>query len=61
MGTMRVSVGYLLYVIAIAITVLVVADKYFNYSIAPVTPWVMHDSTASLLLALVLALLSRWL
>lgn len=57
---MRVSVGYLLYVIAIVITGLVVAAKYFGYSIAPVTPWVMRDSTASLLLALVLALISRW-
>jgi len=58
---MRVSVGYLLYVIAIAITVIVVLAKYNIYSIAPVTGWVMHDSTASLLLALLLALISRWL
>ena len=58
---MRFSVGYLLYAIAIVITGLVVAAKYFNYSIAPVSPLVMHDSTASLLLALVLAILSRWL
>ena len=58
---MRVSVGYLLYVIAIAITGLVVAAKYFNFSVSTVTPMVMHDSTASLLLALALALLSRWL
>lgn len=58
---MRVSVGYLLYVIAIAITLLVVLAKYNIYSISPVSGWVMHDSTASLLLALVLALISRWL
>lgn len=58
---MRVSVGYLLYVIAIAITGLVVASKYFAFSVTTLTPLVMHDSTASLLLALVLALLSRWL
>jgi len=58
---MRVSVGYLLYVIAIAITLLVVAAKYFNYDIQPVSAWVMRDSTASLLLALLLALISRWL
>ncbi len=58
---MRVSVGYLLYVIALVITGLVVASKYFHFAIAPVTGWLMADSTASLLLALVLALLSRWL
>lgn len=58
---MRVSIGYLLYVIAIAITGLVVAAKYFHVSIPPVTGWLMADATASLLLALVLALLSRWL
>ena len=58
---MRVSVGYLLYVIAIAITVLVVAAKYFGYQISPVSGWIMRDSTASLLLALLLALISRWL
>ncbi len=58
---MKVSVGYLFYVIAIAITGLVIASKYFHVAIAPVTGWLMADSTASLLLALVLALLSRWL
>ena len=58
---MKVSVGYLFYVIAIAITGLVVAAKYFAFTVPTVTPMVMRDSTASLLLALALALLSRWL
>jgi hypothetical protein len=58
---MRGSVGYLFYIVAIAITVLVVAAKYFGVSIPPATAWVMRDSTASLLAALVLALISRWL
>ena len=58
---MRASVGYLFYIVAIAITVLVVAAKYFGVSVPPVTAWVMKDSTASLLAALVLALISRWL
>jgi DNA-binding transcriptional regulator YiaG len=41
--------------------VLVVAAKYFGVSVSPVTAWVMRDSTASLLAALVLSLISRWL
>ena len=55
------GIGYLFYIVAIAITVLVVASKYFGVSISPVTAWVMRDSTASLLAALVLSLISRWL
>ena len=58
---MKVSVGYLLYVIAIAITAIVIAAKYFAYQVPTVGPMIMRDSTASLLLALGLALLSRWL
>jgi hypothetical protein len=55
------GLGYLFYVAAVAITVLVVAAKYFGISVPPVTAWVMQDSTASLLAALALALISRWL
>jgi hypothetical protein len=55
------GLGYLFYIAAVAITVLVVAAKYFGVSIPPVTAWVMRDSTESLLVALVLALISRWL
>jgi hypothetical protein len=58
---MRLSVGYLFYIVAIVITVLVVAAKYFGVSVEPVTAWVMRDSTASLLTALALSLISRWL
>ena len=58
---MKLSVGFVLYAVAVIITGLVIADKYFGYSFAPLTPWVMRDATASLLLALALALLSRWL
>ncbi len=58
---MKVSIGYLLYVIAIIITGLVVAAKYFAFQVPTLSPMVMRDSTASLLLALALALLSRWL
>jgi hypothetical protein len=58
---MKISVGQLFYAIAIAITVLVVGNKYFHVHVPPVTTWLMADSTSSLLAALVLALLSRWL
>lgn len=55
------SIGILLYVIAIVITGLVVASKYFGVSIPTATALVMRDPTASLLGALALALISRWL
>ncbi len=58
---MKVSIGYLFYAVAIAITGLVVAAKYFNVQVPPVTALLMADATASLLAALALALLSRWL
>lgn len=57
---MKITVSYLLYVIAIVITGLVVAAKYFDYSVPVVSPLVMHDAAASLLVAIVLALVSRW-
>ena len=58
---MKIRIGDLLYVVAIAITAVVVAAKYFSFGISPVTGWIMADSTRSLLIALVLAILSRWL
>jgi hypothetical protein len=58
---MKISVGQLFYAIAVGITVLVVGSKYFHVSVPPVSTWLMADATASLLAALVLALLSRWL
>jgi hypothetical protein len=54
-------IGSLFYIVAIVIAALVVAAKYFGVSVQPVTAWLMEDSTASLLGALVLALISRWL
>ena len=58
---MKLSVGHVFYVVAIIITVLVVAAKYFGVSVPTVTAWVMRDPTASLLLALALSLASRWI
>ncbi len=52
--------GYILYVIAIAITVMVVAAKFFNFGYAPVTPMLMKDPANSLLVALALAFISKW-
>lgn len=57
---MKVSIGHALYVIAVVITVVVVAAKYFGVSVPTVTAWAMRDPAQSLLVALVLALVSRW-
>lgn len=53
--------GWLMYLAAIAITVLVVASKYFGVQIAPVTGMLMRDPAASLLLALVLSFIAKWI
>jgi hypothetical protein len=57
---MRRVLGYILYLLALAITVLVVAAKYFNFGYPPVTPLLMSDPTRSLLIALALAFISKW-
>ncbi len=57
---MKISIGHVLYVLAIIITVIVVAAKYFGVSVPTVTAWAMRDPAQSLLLALALALISRW-
>ena len=58
---MRHLLGYFLYLLAIAITGVVVAVKYFSFGGAPgVTSVIMNDSTRSLLVALVLSLVARW-
>ena len=46
--------------LSLAITVLVVAAKYFNFGYPPVTPLLMSDPTRSLLIALALAFISKW-
>jgi type III secretory pathway component EscR len=58
---MRHLLGYVLYLAAIAITALVVAAKYFNFGYPPVTPLLMSDPTRSLLVALGLSFVARWL
>ena len=52
---MRLSLGSVLYVIAVVITVVVVAAKYFDASFPPVTAWAMRDPAQSLLVALALS------
>ena len=54
-------IGYVLYLAAVIITVVVVAAKYFGVSLPPSAAWVMKDPAQSLLIALALALVSRWL
>ena len=53
--------GWLMYIAAIAITVLVVASKYFGVNVAPVTAMAMRDPAASLLLALGLSFIAKWI
>ena len=57
---MRGMLGYILYLLAIAITVLVVAAKYFGVSIQPVSGILMSDPARSLLIALLLSFIARW-
>ena len=58
---MKNIIGYVVYLAAVIITVVVVAAKYFGVSQPPTVAWVMKDPAQSLLVALVLALVSRWL
>ena len=54
-------VGYLLYIVAVVITAVVIGAKYFGVSIPNVTELLMRDPTQSLLGALALSLVARWL
>jgi Mg/Co/Ni transporter MgtE len=58
---MNRSVGFVLYVIAVVITVVVVAAKYFGVSLPPVTEWAMRDPAQSLLIALALSFIARFI
>ncbi len=57
---MRGLLGYILYIVAVAITVLVIGAKYFSLNLQPVTGILMADSTRSLLVALLLSFVARW-
>ena len=57
---MRGLLGYILYGLAIAITGLVIASKYFGVSLPPVTGMLMSDPARSLLVALLLSFIARW-
>lgn len=54
------SVGYLLWVLAVAIAVLVGIAKFAGVSLPVVTPVLMKDSTLSMFVALAFALASKW-
>ena len=58
---MKNIIGYVLYLAAVIITVVVVAVKYFGVSLPPSAALVMKDPAQSLLIALALALVSKWL
>ena len=58
---MKRSAGHLLYIAAVSITALVIASKYFGVSVPTATAWVMRDPTQSLLLALLLTFVARWM
>ena len=58
---MKNIIGYVLYLAAVIITVVAAAAKYFGVSLPPSAAWVMKDPAQSLLIALALALVSRWL
>ena len=58
---MKNIIGYVLYLAAVIITVVVVAAKYFGVSLPPSAALLMKDPAQSLLIALALALVSRWL
>ena len=49
---MKNIVGYVIYLAAVIITVVVVAAKYFGVSLPPTVAWVMKDPAQSLLVAL---------
>jgi Mg/Co/Ni transporter MgtE len=53
--------GHLLYLAAVVITVLVIAAKYFGVVIPNVTEYVMRDPAQSLLAALAMSLVARWI
>ena len=57
---MRGMLGYILYLIAVVITVLVIAAKYFGINVQPVTGILMNDAARSLLIALLLSFIARW-
>lgn len=54
------KLGYLLWVLSIAIAVLVGLAKFASIEVPVVTPLLMQDSTLSLFIALAMALISKW-
>ena len=57
---MRNLLGYVLWLLAVAITGVVVAVKYFSFGLPAGTGWLMTDPARSLLIAIGLSLISKW-
>ena len=57
---MKNILGNLLWLLAIAITIVVVLSKYNIYQTPTVSGMLMRDPALSLLIAIVLSLISKW-
>ena len=57
---MKNILGYVLWLLAIAITIVVVLSKYNIYQTPTVSGRLMKDPALSLLIAIVLSLISKW-
>ena len=57
---MRNALGYILWLLAIAMTVVVVLSKFHLYQTPVVGDLLMKDSTSTLLVAILFALVSKW-
>ena len=57
----KMSFGYILWVLAVAIAVIVGLAKFMQISLPVVTPALMGDSTLSLFIALALSLIAKWI
>ena len=54
------SLGYVLWILAVVIAGLVGMAKFAGISLPVITPALMKDSTLSMFVALALALAARW-
>ncbi|MEQ8825296.1 MAG: hypothetical protein RIC14_13080 [Filomicrobium sp.] len=54
------KLGYLLWVLAVAIAILVGISKFAGIDVPVVTSMLMQDSTLSLFVALGLSLVAKW-
>jgi hypothetical protein len=55
------KVGFLLWLLAVAVAVIVGLAKFAGISVPVATPLLMKDSTLSLFVALGMSIVARWL